>query len=466
METSMQGGGQAEAVPRRTVVSTPTVILTQDGTPCALRLQKYKLLIVNGSEQGRESVIDKQVFAIGAGKQCDLILQDPAISRKHCEIQILPEGFLIRDLQSTNGTILHGVRICEAYLDEGTEFQVGTTKLVFCPLQESVEYPLSRREAFGKLLGRSVTMRRVMHLAETFAPTEASILIEGETGTGKEVLARAIHDNSPRRTKPFVIVDCGSLAKGVVESELFGHVKGAYTGAATDRTGAFQEANGGTVFLDEIGELPLELQPKLLRVLENKEIRRLGSNEIKRIDVRILAATNKKLESEVNAGRFREDLFYRLSVVKMELPPLRKRKDDLELLTRRFLEDLGGEGAADQVANFSRAMELFTSYDWPGNVRELRNVIETAVHARQGAIDLGAFLYLSGMRDRVSTVSGGFASDRPFKDAKNDLIDRFEREYIRELLARNSGNISRAAREAQIERAYLQRLIKKHGLNA
>ena len=452
-------------VRRMGALSTPTVIITKDGTPCALRLQKYKLLIVNGAEQGREAVIDKEVFTIGAGRQNDLILQDPAISRRHCEIQILPEGFRIRDLSSTNGTILHGVRICDAFLDEGTEFQVGTTKIVFCPLLESVDYPLSRLESFGSLQGQSVAMRRLFHLAETFAPTEAAILVEGETGTGKEVLARAIHEHSQRRGKPFVIVDCGSLAKGVVESELFGHVKGAYTGAVTDRIGAFQEAHGGTVFLDEIGELSLELQPKLLRVLENKEIRRVGANEVKRIDVRIIAATNRKLESEVNAGRFREDLFYRMSVVKFELPPLRKRKDDIEPLTRHLIDELAGEGASDQVANFSRAMELFTNYDWPGNVRELRNVIETAVQARRGAIDLGAFLYLSGMKDRVVS-SGGFATDRPFKDAKNDLINRFERDYIRDLLGRNDGNISKAAREAQIERAYLQRLIKKHGLNA
>jgi transcriptional regulator with GAF, ATPase, and Fis domain len=228
---------------------------------------------------------------------------------------------------------------------------------------------LSESEAFGSLIGRSTAMRHVFHLAETYAPTDATILIEGETGTGKEVLAEEIHRHSKRGDQPFIVIDCASLAKDLIASELFGHVKGAYTGADSDRVGAFEHANGGTVFLDEIGELNPDLQPKLLRVLERKEVRRLGSNQTKKVDVRILCATNRKLENEVNANRFREDLYYRLSVARIELPPLRKRRDDVPLLTTSFLREKLGNDALVQIANFDQTIRTFENHDWPGNVR-------------------------------------------------------------------------------------------------
>jgi transcriptional regulator with GAF, ATPase, and Fis domain len=445
-------------------IGTPTVIISGGAESPLLRVQKYKLLIVSGPHQGEEVVINSDNFSIGAGSQNDLILEDASVSRKHCEIQQTPEGFLIRDLNSTNGTIIHGVRICEAYLGEGTELQVGNTKLIFCPLQEMAEYPLSSRESFGQLVGRSIAMRKVFHIAETYAPTDASILIEGETGTGKEILAEAIHAHSRRKGKPFSIIDCGSLASGVIESELFGHVKGAFTGAAMDRTGVFEHANGGTVFLDEIGELGLDLQPKLLRVLEKKGIRRLGSNVVKTIDVRIITATNRKIEKEVNSGRFREDLFYRLSTVKIVLPPLRKRKEDIPLLTRHFLTQLFGGTQWESMIDFQKTMTLFYNYDWPGNVREIRNLLEMAFHGRRDRIDPGACLYLTRMREFESSSAPRYGADQPFKSAKQDLIGRFEKDYVRGLLEKSNWNISRAAREAQIERAYLQRLIKKHDL--
>ena len=440
------------------------MILSKGGRPTALRFQKYKLLVVSGPRQGEAVVIDREVFTIGAGSDSGFVVEDPAVSRRHCEIQVGPEGVMIRDLDSTNGTTMHGVRICQAYLTEGAEFQVGSTRLVFCPLQETVVHPLSRRESFGRLLGQSVGMRRLFHLAETFAASDAPILIEGETGTGKELLAEAIHAHSPRRQRPFVVIDCGTLAKGMVESELFGHVKGAFTGAADARLGAFETAAGGTVFLDEIGECDPELQPKLLRVLEKKEVRRVGSNQVRSIDVRILAATNRKLEAEVKAGRFREDLYYRLAGVRLELPALRRRRDDLPLLTRHFLKDLAGVDAEVAVDGLAGALELFSHYEWPGNVRELRNVIQMAVHGQQGKLDLGACLYLARIRESQAAAEPVFAGTAPFKDAKGRLVEQFEREYVEALLARHAGNVSRAAREAQIERAYLQRLIRKHGL--
>lgn len=438
-------------------------MLTRKATPRTLYLKKAKLLIMNGAEQGREVAVDKDAFTIGAGAQNDLILRDEAASRRHCEIRQREDGFLLRDLGSTNGTIVQGVRVCEAYLTQGVEFQAGNTRMVFCPLQETVSYPLSPREAFGKLCGQSTAMRRVFHLAETYAKTDAAILIMGETGTGKELLAEAIHAHSQRHNKPFVVIDCGALAKGVIESELFGHAKGSFTGAGMERTGAFEQADGGTVFLDEIGELDLDLQPKLLRALERKEIRRVGSNTVRKVDVRIIAATNRNLEREVREGRFREDLFYRLSIVKIEIPPLRQRAEDIPVLVRCFLKELAGSDDPAAWPDFDRSIELFRRHDWPGNGRELRNVVEMAVHGAAAKVGLGTCLALGRIREEAPAPDTG--PDKPFKEAKNQLVDQFERDYLAKLLERHGGNISRASREAQIERAYLQRLVRKHGLN-
>jgi len=438
-------------------------MLDRKSVPRALQLKKAKLLIINTTGPGREVPVDKDVFTIGAGAQNDLIVTDEAASRRHCEIIQREDGFFLRDLGSTNGTMVQGVRVCEVYLSQGVEFQVGKTRMVFSPLQETMSYPLSARDSFGRLNGVSVAMRRVFHLAETYAKTDAAVLIQGETGTGKELLAEALHAHSPRNKKPFMVIDCGALAKGVIESELFGHAKGSFTGAGTERVGAFEAAHGGTVFLDEIGELDISLQPKLLRVLEKKEVRRLGANTVRPVDVRIIAATNRNLEREVREGRFREDLYYRLSIVKIELPPLRQRKDDIPLLVRCILKDLTGSDDVKAWSEFEKSMDLFRQHDWPGNARELRNVIEMGV--RGAAIDLGACLTMGRMGSPDPDAAAVDTSDMPFKDAKNQLVDHFERGYIVKLLERNSGNISRSAREAQIERAYLQRLVRKHDLN-
>ncbi|MEI6168586.1 MAG: sigma 54-interacting transcriptional regulator [bacterium] len=453
------------AIKRSVRSGLQTVMLPGKGAPRALQLKKAKLLMISSTERGREVPIDKDVFTIGAGAQNDLIVTDAAASRRHCEIHQREEGFFLRDLGSTNGTMVQGVRVCEVYLTQGVEFQVGTTRMVFSPLQETMSYPLSDLEQFGRLNGVSAAMRRVFHLAETYARSDAAILIQGETGTGKELLAEALHAHSPRSKKPFVVIDCGALATGVIESELFGHAKGAFTGAGAERVGAFEAAHGGTVFLDEIGELDLSLQPKLLRVLEKKEVRRLGANTVRPVDVRIIAASNRNLEREVREGRFREDLFYRLSIVKIELPPLRQRKDDIPLLVRCILKDLTGSDDVTAWAEFEKSMTLFRQHDWPGNARELRNVIEMAVRGSTGAIDLGACLSLGRMGATNPDAGADDQSDLPFKEAKNQLVDQFEKDYLVKLLDRNDGNISRAAREAQIERAYLQRLVRKHELN-
>jgi DNA-binding NtrC family response regulator len=445
-------------------VSSPTLIVSRMADNNRILVPKCKLLAVSGPLQAQEFVVSSDTFTIGSGRSNDLMLDDSTISRRHCEIQLSPEGYSIRDLGSTNGTYVQGVRIKSAFLDEGTEFQMGSSRLVFCPMQETMEYRLSEKESFGRLLGKSVAMRHVFHVAERFSGSDSTVMIDGETGTGKEVLAEEIHRHSDRCDKPFVVIDCASLANDLVASELFGHSKGAFTGAITDRVGAFEEADGGTVFLDEIGDLAPKLQPKLLRVLEKREVKRVGSNTVRKIDVRIISATNKKLQNEVNVGNFREDLYFRLSVIHIELPPLRKRKDDIAMLTEAFLADfLGGEAGA-QVSNLETATKALQNHDWPGNVRELRNLVEMASHGSERPIDLSAFLYLGRSRQPRHDESPAFNADRPFKQVKQEVVREFEVQYIADLLRRCDGNVSQAARHAGIERAYLQRLIRKHGL--
>lgn len=463
-----------DSAPHKVLTSTiaaRTLVLDEGPMSSSIRVQKNKLLVISGPLQGSEYVVNKEVFSIGSGKQNDLSLADSTISKRHCEISMDNDGqYTIKDLDSTNGTFVGGVRVNSAFLHPGAEFQIGKTKIIFCPLQESHEIPLSANESFGEMLGKSTTMRRIFKVAETYAPSEATVMITGETGTGKEILAEEIHKHSPRKDKPYIVIDCAAMSKDLVESELFGHVKGAFTGANADRKGAFENADGGTVFLDEIGDLSQDLQPKLLRVLEKREIKRVGDNKVRKIDVRIICATNRYLDREVNAGRFREDLYYRLSVVKIEIPPLRRRKDDIPMLVRKFVSDIHGDGAIKDLADLDENISLLKNHDWPGNVRELRNLVEAAFYSQVRPINLSTFLGLSRIISgdeaaQKRSIESAYQTGKPFKDAKNCLIEDFERKYIVDLLERNNGNVSRSAREADLERAYLQRLIKKYNLN-
>jgi len=448
------------------VASATLVLADGENQENLFRVRRTKLLVISGPLQGREFVVNRDTFTIGSGSHNDLTIEDSTVSKRHCEIVVEQSGYLIRDLDSTNGTFVQGVRVSSAHLAPGSEIQLGKTRIVFCPLQDANDIPLSHNEAFGAMLGRSVPMRRIFYLAETYSPADVTVMITGETGTGKEILAEEIHNHSSRRDKPFIVIDCAAISKELIESELFGHVKGAFTGANADRQGAFELADGGTVFLDEIGDLSPDLQPKLLRVLEKREIKRVGCNKVRKINVRIISATNRNLANEVNEGRFREDLYYRLSVVHIELPPLRRRREDVPLLVRKFLTDLHGEDAISQLADVDRTMDVLKRHEWPGNVRELRNLIELAFYSERRPVDLSAFLSLGSLRAgrKPAEPDVNFVTDKPFKDAKNDLIEEFEKTYLNDLLARNKQNISRSAREAGIERAYLQRLIRKYGM--
>ncbi|MDW8245979.1 MAG: sigma 54-interacting transcriptional regulator [Sandaracinaceae bacterium] len=462
-----------------------TKLVSIDGYPPTITLRKCKLLVARGGVI-TEHVFDKDKIRIGSMEDNDLVIDDPTVSRNHCAIHREGEHYIITDHDSTNGTYVNRVRIRSAYLTPNQVIGIGATEIQFTTVDEQVRILPSDRDHFGELIGKNRKMREIYAILEKIAPTDATVVIEGETGTGKDVVARSIHAHSRRREGPFMVFDCGAVPENLIESELFGHEKGSFTGAHTTRQGVFELAHGGTVFLDELGELRLDLQPKLLRVLEQREIRRVGGARPIKVDVRVIAATNRNLEEEVAAGRFREDLFYRLSVVRIRLPPLRERKEDIPLLARHFLE----HGAFNRdrygkkrVQGFGPGvLERLSEYDWPGNVRELHNVIERAVSFAEGPLielhDLPEHIAWRG-----NPYSPAFALDEPtqvnihlpevridiegtFKDAKERWIALFERDYVAHLLKKHNGNISQAAREAQIDRKYFRRLMKKYGIVA
>src|SRR5690606_605527 len=322
--------------------------------------------------------VESTWIRVGAQEGCDLVLSDRLVSGHHFEILLDEAGYRLRDLESTNGTFIAGHRVRDVYLNPGTVIYVGESRLRFDPLDESVTVELSEGDRFGDMVGTSVAMRALFARLERIAPSEASVLITGETGTGKELVAEAIHQHSPRASGPFVVVDCGSIPDKLIASELFGHERGSFTGAVSTYAGAFERANGGTVFLDEIGELPLELQPNLLGVLERRQVRRLGSSRGVPLDIRVVAATNRDLAAELNRGTFRSDLYYRPAVVQVRVPSLRERPEDIPVLARHFLELLGGSGRAP--ARLAReTLESLRHHPFPGNVRELRNLIERSV---------------------------------------------------------------------------------------
>jgi transcriptional regulator with GAF, ATPase, and Fis domain len=438
-----------------------------DGAPRAVHLNQCKLVVLKGAQRGKEFVISGDVIRIGKVEGNDLVLPEETVSRVHCEIIRDAKGHLLRDLHSTNGTFLDGAEIREAYVRAGAVITVGTVQLKFQPYEERIEILPSEKEALGELVGKSLPMREIYGLVERIAPTEATVLIEGETGTGKDLVARTLHDLSRRKAAPFIVVDCGAVSPTVIESELFGHEKGAFTGAVATRQGAFEQAGmaGGTIFLDEIGELSLDLQPKLLRVLEQREIRRVGGNRTIKVDIRVLAATKQDLAKEVQKGKFREDLYFRLSVVPIHMPPLRDRKEDLPLLVQSFLQKLDGPPRTLDES----AMQSLMTHDWPGNVRELRNVLERGVYLSPGAAGTDAPVKLvqlptPGEASDGAALVNAFDPALSYRDNKEKWENEFEKRYLRWLLARAQGNISRAAREADMDRKYLHKLLKKHAI--
>ena len=439
------------------------------------KVRRVMLRVTAGPDKGSQIQVANQRITVGRSAVNDLALGDSSVSGTHLEILLGDEkGIRLRDLDSTNGTSVGGVRIREAWIEPGAKISLGKTELEFLSA-DAVEVQLSEQDSFGALWGASPAMREVFAVLEKVAPTEMNVLIGGETGSGKELVARALHDESPREDKPFVVLDCGSLPRELAEAAILGHKKGAFTGAINDRAGAFEDADGGTLFLDEIGELPLELQPKLLRVLDRREVQRIGETQVRKVDVRVVAATHRDLRKMVGQGLFREDLYFRLSVMTVDLPPLRERGEDVILLASRFLEDF--RRLRDrEVRLSSQAKGALLAEAWPGNVRQLRNTIERAAYlAKDGVID-PSDLHL-GRRAPIARppeAAGESGTDGvlpapdyevPFKEAKQDLVDAFEREYFRRLLAKTDNNLSRAAGEAGITRYYLRELLKRLGMH-
>ncbi|MCB9742169.1 MAG: sigma 54-dependent Fis family transcriptional regulator [Alphaproteobacteria bacterium] len=435
-----------------------------------IHLRRGRLTCASGADQGKSWLIDHDVVRIGSMEDNDVTIHDSTASRRHAEIARTKDGVLLRDLGSTNGTFVGPVRVREVFLTPETRFRIGRTDFVFTPEDEVIEITPSEKDQLDGLVGASVAMRELFSIIERVAPTDLTALITGETGTGKELASRALHNLSHRAEGPFRVFDCGAAPETLIESELFGHEKGSFTGAHAAREGVFESADGGTIFLDEIGELPLELQPKLLRVLEQREVRRVGAGKTRAVDVRVVAATNRDLLQEVRAGRFREDLYYRLAVVELTLPALRERKEDLPLLIDHLLHR--AQRGVHRVRGASpEVLELLESYRFPGNVRELANLIERAIPFTDGAaITLEALpdALRGGGSPGLPVASFGTgvsaAADLPFKDAKERLIDAFERSYLVDLIDRHDGNVSKAARAADMDRKSITRLLKKHNI--
>ncbi len=451
-----------------------TQLLTDDASGLLVQ-RSFRLRIASGPDQGKEHTLDEGTTMVGTHPDNDFVLADATVSRHHLEIRVRRDGIEVRDLDTTNGTKHGGMRIGQVVLSGGARLRVGKhTELDIEPIDTSVDLGAWTGDRFGDVIGTTEPMRRLFSLLNRAAPTEATILLQGETGTGKEAIAEAVHRHSRRNKGPFVVVDCGSIPHELIASELFGHAKGSFTGAGADKQGLIEAANHGTLFLDEIGELALDLQPQLLRVLDRRQVRRVGETHSVDVDIRVVAATHRDLRAMVREGKFREDLYYRLAVVATFVPPLRERKGDIPALANCFADRMGRGGWTQSPT----LLEQLQQHDWPGNVRELRNVVERALSLGTA----GASAYLSELADsqpRMPAVTADDAArpsmsgitptspdvlELPFKDAKAALVENFERDYLTALLARHRGNISRAASEAGIDRNYIHRLVKKYGL--
>jgi DNA-binding NtrC family response regulator len=425
-------------------------VIAKDGGEVRL-IHTCAVEILSGPDVGKRANIDKPLYRIGSHESNDLVLADDSVSKHHLEVSIVPDGYRIVDLSSSNGTFLGGVKVGEVTIVEPVTLMLGTTTLKIAPAPVEAEVPASTRTSFGSVLGRSLAMRELFEQLDAVSKSDCSVLIEGETGVGKEQVAESIHNESARKDGAFVVVDCGALLGELMESELFGHAKGAFTGAVEERKGLLQMADGGTVFLDEVGELPLPLQAKLLGVIERRKVTPIGSSTTKAIDVRVIAATNRNLAREVNEGRFRSDLFFRLAVVRLRVPPLRERLDDIPQLVEAFLINLR-EREGEHIPTSLSPIELarLSAQPWVGNVRELRNAVERSA------------LKIGGPNAPTEPEPG---KPEPFIRSRDRFVAEFERRYLTDILERCELNVSEAARQAGVDRRNFQRLLRRHQIN-
>jgi transcriptional regulator with GAF, ATPase, and Fis domain len=435
-----------------------STIVRQAYDPSPAPEASFVLEVTSGVDRGLRSVLDGSSFSrilVGTSAVCDLRLRDPEVSRRHLALEIEGRELRIKDLGSKNGTYLSGVRVHDASARGGEQLMIGSTVIHVEGRAGARAAELSPATSFGRLHGASREMRRLYPLCEKLAAAKIPVVIEGETGTGKEVLAESLHEQSPRASGPFVVFDCTAVPPTLIESDLFGHERGAFTGALSARKGVFEQADGGTLLLDEIGDFPLPLQPKLLRALERSEIRRVGGDKWIHVDVRILVATRRDLDREVQAGRFRDDLYHRLAVGRIELPPLRERRGDLRLLVERFCAELGATGRDLPADVIDRGEE----YAWPGNARELKHAVARALAL--GELSLGDWVAeeepdaSSQRHDVIEEVLG---MRLPLIAARQRVIDDFEKRYVERLLAEHNGNVVRAAAASGIARRHFHRL--------
>lgn len=431
------------------------------------RFPRARLSVVKGPDKGAEVVLEGQTVVVGTDDSCQLRLADPSVSRRHFELSGGPGGYRLRDLRSTNGVHIEGVQVMDAKLSDKTRLTVGRNELRFEPERHEIQWPLSPHERFGDVIGKSFAMRRLFALLERAAPTDSPVILEGEPGTGKEVLARAIHEKSARREGAFVVVDLGASNEALMDSDLFGH--DVSTARPVARPGAFEEAEGGTLYLDEVAELSNTLQARLLRALETKEIKRPGQGGTAKVDVRVIASTQKDLEAEVKAGRFREDLFFKLSVFRVRVPPLRERPEDVPQLVRHF----EAKNKAQQLVS-DETVDMLARHDWPGNVRELRNVLE-----RLAAFpDLGASAIARALGKNLDTTNDESSGAKlrqemsqqllslPYHDAKDRVLKSFEKTYLLEHLKAANGVVTRAAQRAGLPRQSYHRMLRRLGVTA
>jgi DNA-binding NtrC family response regulator len=426
-----------------------------DARHLAISLPGAVIEVVEGPDTGRSAALTGRTLRVGTAHDNDLVMTDVSISRHHVELRLAADGVWVVDLGSTNGTFANGLKIEKAAAHHDLRIVIGQSALRFSQSASSVSIPISNRDRFGGLVGRSLAMRELYAMLERAAPTDASILLHGETGTGKELAAEAIHGASARADGPFIVVDCGAIPVNLFESEMFGHVRGSFSGAIGNRTGLLEEANGGTVFLDEIGELAPELQPKLLRALERRQIRPVGSSRTVDVDVRVVAATHRDLQAEVNHGSFREDLYFRLAVVRLTIPPLRDRRDDLNALIRLFVERM----APARVSEVPSFIDHLRHRSFPGNVRELRNAVEELLilgRANEFRTETPSEPTAPSLPDAIYEM--------PYKEASEAMLRTFQRDYVERLLTRTNNNVSTAAREAGMSRRYLQNLMARLAL--
>lgn len=441
------------------------------GTDAGPEVRRFRLTVLEGPARGARWDSDGDRCSIGSGEGNALVLADPTVSRFHCEIIVADRRARVRDLGSKNGTLVDGVQILDAFLRASCVIRLGASTVRFELGDGTHQLPLSAEPSFGRMIGQSMAMRTLFGRLQRAAASDATVLLDGETGTGKGEAAEAIHSESGRASGPFIVLDCGAVPENLLESELFGHERGAFTGATQRRVGVFEEAHGGTLFIDELGELPAALQPKLLRVLETRAVRRVGGTGTQAVDVRIIAATNRDLRAEVNAGRFRADLYYRLAVLRVTLPPLRERPDDLSDLAAGLLERLGAD-LAQRTRLLARAdlRGVLERSGWPGNVRELRNYLERCLvyddvvpaedeprEARPGQSESAGKIAMP-----ASVRGPGVGERRPFSRAREEAIVAFERAYLEDLMREHGTHRNAAAAAAGIGRVYLYKLLTRH----